>query len=539
MAGEADPELVALARADLARLAPEIEGISRLSSTSSSLPRDPHDDRDAIVEIRAGTGGDEAALFAADCTGCTSGSRAPRATLGADLPERRHAWRHQGSDLRGARHGSLRAAAPRIGRASGAARPGTETPGPDSHLGRHGRRAPRGRGRGREDRTAGSQDRRLPLLRSRRPEREHDRQRGPDHSPADRARGQQQDQKSQLQNKIKAMEVLRARLLDRMIAEQEAARARERRAMVGTGDRSAKIRTYNYPQSRVTDHRINLSVHNLDDVLNGHLDELRGRPEAGQSSGAGKCLSSRSHSTASWATPGRASQPAGITESAREASCSGPTWAVPPRCMHCSTAPGRWIWPGRGLSGGGRTKGTRGASGVCYRLDRVPPARSSGSTGALSIPRPETEGLVELVLERVPGGRVADIGTGTGCIALSLATEGHYERVVALDRSGPALALAALNRQLAGAPVELVKGDLTSALASGSFDAVVSNPPYLTVREHAGLDPAVSRWEPREALVSGDRRARRDGAAAGRWTSRPAARWVDCPGARLPIGRRW
>jgi peptide chain release factor 1 len=84
----------------------------------------------------------------------------------------------------------------------------------------------------------------------------------------------QQDQKSQQQNKLKAMEVLRARLLDRMIAEQESARARERRAMVGTGDRSAKIRTYNFPQSRVTDHRINLSVHNLADVIDGHLDEL-------------------------------------------------------------------------------------------------------------------------------------------------------------------------------------------------------------------------------------------------------------------------
>lgn len=70
------------------------------------------------------------------------------------------------------------------------------------------------------------------------------------------------------------MEVLRARLLDRMIAEQEAARDRDRKAMVGTGDRSAKIRTYNFPQSRVTDHRINLSVHNLDDVVNGKIDEL-------------------------------------------------------------------------------------------------------------------------------------------------------------------------------------------------------------------------------------------------------------------------
>jgi len=70
------------------------------------------------------------------------------------------------------------------------------------------------------------------------------------------------------------MEVLRARLLDRRISEQEAARAAERRAMVGTGDRSAKIRTYNFPQSRVTDHRINMSVHNLADVMNGDLEEL-------------------------------------------------------------------------------------------------------------------------------------------------------------------------------------------------------------------------------------------------------------------------
>jgi peptide chain release factor 1 len=83
-----------------------------------------------------------------------------------------------------------------------------------------------------------------------------------------------QDQKSQLQNKIRALEVLRSRLLDKMIAEQEAARARERRAQVGTGDRSAKIRTYNFPQNRVTDHRIHYTVHNLSEVLDGNLDDL-------------------------------------------------------------------------------------------------------------------------------------------------------------------------------------------------------------------------------------------------------------------------
>src|SRR5207302_10703449 len=82
----------------------------------------------------------------------------------------------------------------------------------------------------------------------------------------------QQDQKSQLQNKLKAMEVLRARLLDAKIAEQEAARARMRKTQVGTGDRSAKIRTYNYPQNRVTDHRINLTLHELTKVLGGDID---------------------------------------------------------------------------------------------------------------------------------------------------------------------------------------------------------------------------------------------------------------------------
>ncbi|MGE5744737.1 MAG: peptide chain release factor-like protein, partial [Gemmatimonadota bacterium] len=83
-----------------------------------------------------------------------------------------------------------------------------------------------------------------------------------------------QDQKSQLQNKIKALEILRSRLLDRMIAEQEAERARARRAQVGTGDRSAKVRTYNFPQNRVTDHRIGYTAHNISDVLDGRLDDL-------------------------------------------------------------------------------------------------------------------------------------------------------------------------------------------------------------------------------------------------------------------------
>jgi peptide chain release factor 1 len=70
------------------------------------------------------------------------------------------------------------------------------------------------------------------------------------------------------------MEVLRARLLDMRLAEQEAERARMRKTQVGTGDRSAKIRTYNFPQNRVTDHRIGLTLHELQRVLNGEISEL-------------------------------------------------------------------------------------------------------------------------------------------------------------------------------------------------------------------------------------------------------------------------
>jgi peptide chain release factor 1 len=83
-----------------------------------------------------------------------------------------------------------------------------------------------------------------------------------------------QDEKSQHKNKAKALKVLRSRLLDRRLAEREAERARNRKAQVGTGDRSAKIRTYNFPQNRVTDHRISLTLHGLDQVMEGDLDEL-------------------------------------------------------------------------------------------------------------------------------------------------------------------------------------------------------------------------------------------------------------------------
>jgi len=83
-----------------------------------------------------------------------------------------------------------------------------------------------------------------------------------------------QDEKSQLQNRERAMRVLRARLYERALAEQQAQVAASRQAQVGTGERAEKIRTYNFPEKRVKDHRINLLVHNLDEILMGELDEL-------------------------------------------------------------------------------------------------------------------------------------------------------------------------------------------------------------------------------------------------------------------------
>jgi len=83
-----------------------------------------------------------------------------------------------------------------------------------------------------------------------------------------------QEERSQHKNKAKAMKLLRSRLFDQIEEEQRSVRAEKRKIQVGTGDRSEKIRTYNYPQSRVTDHRIGFSVHNLTEVLDGSIDEI-------------------------------------------------------------------------------------------------------------------------------------------------------------------------------------------------------------------------------------------------------------------------
>ena len=274
LADEADPELVALAHADMARVPDEIAAVSA-ELQALLIPRDPHDDRDAIMEIRAGTGGDEAALFAADLYRMYQ------------RYSERHGLRWEPMSLSDGTLGGIKEAIVavrgpeafgRLRRESGVHRvqrvPATETQGRIHTSAATVAVLPEAE---EVDIKIEPSDLKIDVFRSSGPGGQSvnttDSAVRITHLPSGVVVSQQ-DQKSQLQNKLKAMEVLRARLLDRMIAEQEAARSRDRRAMVGTGDRSAKIRTYNFPQSRVTDHRINLSVHNLADVINGDLDAL-------------------------------------------------------------------------------------------------------------------------------------------------------------------------------------------------------------------------------------------------------------------------
>jgi peptide chain release factor 1 len=267
-----DPDMAQEAAAEEARLVKSIDAV--LAEIKPALiPHDPLDDRPAIVEIRSGAGGDEAAIFAADLyrmyTRFAEGRR----------------WR---IEVISQSDGTLGGVKEAIFKVKGEGAFGAMRWESGVH---RVQRVPVTESQGRIHTSAATvavlpeaeeidlkiedKDLRIDVFRSSGPGGQSvnttDSAVRITHIPSGIVVSQQ-DQKSQLQNKLKAMEVLRARLLDARIAEQEAARAKMRKTQVGTGDRSAKIRTYNYPQNRVTDHRINLTLHELTRVLGGEID---------------------------------------------------------------------------------------------------------------------------------------------------------------------------------------------------------------------------------------------------------------------------
>jgi len=271
---EADEELKEMAKMEISDLEDQIQVLED-ELKILLLPKDPNDDKDVIVEIRAGAGGDEAGLFAADLFRMYTRyaeSVGWKVEMMSANDTGVGGYKEVIFMIKG--HGAYS----KLKYESGVHRvqriPSTESGGRihtstitvavlpevddvDFELNMNDIRVDVFRSSGNGGQSVNTTDSAVRVT----------------HIPTG-AVVSCQDEKSQLKNKEKALKILRARLLDILIQEQQAEIAQNRKSQVGTGDRSERIRTYNFPQGRITDHRINLTIYKLDSFLNGDIEEM-------------------------------------------------------------------------------------------------------------------------------------------------------------------------------------------------------------------------------------------------------------------------